>query len=370
MDEIREDESLKYSVFLNNLDSTLNVYRDYFSMQYDYTWLDMLEETIPYIDNILHNPKRFIINEEDLVKVELSKKVTVESVIHLTQHTNLIQDIDKDDNVKPSKILNIEHEESLDTYENRFIYTLIQQMTMFFHQRCATTKATSFYEDKNKFTYSAKTKVSNDEITINLSVDSFDRDYKECQKKDNMSYEDRVRKVKLQLDGFTGTELYSTLDKLKVPPVRSPIRHTNVLLHNPNFKKAEELWNYIQTFTPKDMRDADKKDYFDNGSLKMEYDNAILMTYIANKSIQKNKGKNEKAVINEMFGRLIETILETDYTLTEDKLKDMLLKEFSSIKKKNAERRKNIGKILKDRLERELVNIDKDIRLFEEAKNG
>ena len=42
----------------------------------------------------------------------------------------------------------------------------------------------------------------------------------------------------------------------------------------------------------------------------------------------------------------------------------------SNIKKKNAERRKNIGKILKDRLERELVNIDKDISLFEEAKNG
>ena len=118
------------------------------------------------------------------------------------------------------------------------------------------------------------------------------------------------------------------------------------------------------------MRDSDKKDYFDNSSLKMEYDNAILMTYIANKSIQKNKGKNEKAVINEMFERLIETILETDYSITEDNLRDMLLKEFTNIKKKNAERRKNVTKVLKDRLERELNNISKDISLFEEAKNG
>ena len=60
----------------------------------------------------------------------------------------------------------------------------------------------------------------------------------------------------------------------------------------------------------------------------------------------------------------------TDYTLTEDSLRDMLLKEFTNIKKRNAERRKNISKILKDRLERELANIDKDLSLFEEAKNG
>ena len=68
-----------------------------------------------------------------MVKVELARKVTVESVIHLTQHTNFIQKIDENGDVKPSKILNINREESLDTYENRFIFTLLNNLRNFYN---------------------------------------------------------------------------------------------------------------------------------------------------------------------------------------------------------------------------------------------
>ena len=89
--------------FLEELNSTLAIKTDYDSKEYNYTWIEIFEDVIPYIDNILRNPKRFIINEEEVVKVELSKKVTVESIIHLTQHTNYIQDIEDNGDVKPSK---------------------------------------------------------------------------------------------------------------------------------------------------------------------------------------------------------------------------------------------------------------------------
>ena len=45
---------------------------------------------------IVNAKDAIIINEEEIVKVELAKRVTVESVIHLTQHTNLIQDINEE----------------------------------------------------------------------------------------------------------------------------------------------------------------------------------------------------------------------------------------------------------------------------------
>ena len=80
-------------VFTESLQSNLHVKTSYDSKEVDYTWLENFEETIPYIDNILRNPKKFIVNEEEVVPVEKSKKVTVESIIYLTQHTNLIQDI-------------------------------------------------------------------------------------------------------------------------------------------------------------------------------------------------------------------------------------------------------------------------------------
>lgn len=35
----------------------------------NYEWLTIMEDTIRYLDNILRNPNRFIVNEEDIVKI-------------------------------------------------------------------------------------------------------------------------------------------------------------------------------------------------------------------------------------------------------------------------------------------------------------
>lgn len=39
-----------------------------------------MEQTVPYIDNIFRNPNRFIINEEEIVKIERARRITVESI--------------------------------------------------------------------------------------------------------------------------------------------------------------------------------------------------------------------------------------------------------------------------------------------------
>ena len=84
-------EDLKNDSFMNHLNSTLLVKRDYELHEYDYEWLIKIEETLPYLDNIVRNPKRFIVNEEEIVKVELSKKITVDFLNDLcnTVKTNL-----------------------------------------------------------------------------------------------------------------------------------------------------------------------------------------------------------------------------------------------------------------------------------------
>ena len=186
-DLVRDD------LFMNNLNSTLAVKREYELSEYDYEWLEMIEEVLPYLDNILRNPKRFIINEEEIVKVELARKVTVESVIHLTQHTNLIQDIDeKNGDVKPSKILNINKEESLDTYENRFVYTLIHNLRTFFEKRVEATGDSSSYMDKKDLTYVANTKVGSEDVRVSLRICSLDKNIKETKPSDSgLTYVER-----------------------------------------------------------------------------------------------------------------------------------------------------------------------------------
>ena len=117
----------KSKKFVDKVNSSLRIQTDTKREIKDIEWIEKMEETIPYLDNILRSPNRFIINEEEIVKIERARKITVDSIKHLSKNTNFIQSIDKKTgDVKPSKILNINKEESYDTYENRLIYTLIQ----------------------------------------------------------------------------------------------------------------------------------------------------------------------------------------------------------------------------------------------------
>ena len=359
-DEEEEEKLEDDEIFLHNLNSTLFVKRDYDLKDFDYEWLDIVEDCIPYIDNILRNPKRFIINEEEIVKVELARKVTVESVIHLTQHTNLIQKIEDNGDVKPSKILNINKEESLDTYENRFIFTLINNLRMFYENRVEATSGQSYCLDKNILQYTANSKVFSENLKIDINISDITKNVKEHSgDRNNMTLEERLRKTKTQIDGFFGTELAQILSKLHVAPVRSPIKKTNVILKNPNFRKAEELWNYIQSFESKDKREKDKREFFDKGLLKNEYDQAFLMAFMANKNfISNSQVTSEANVINQMIQRLIDNLLDTDEDLTEDKIEELFIRQVRSIKEKNANRANRIFGILEDRLNREEKSLD------------
>lgn len=362
------DESIKQDTFLENMNSILSVKTDYERREYDYEWIDIIDETLPYIDNILRNPKRFIVNEEEVVQVEKSKKVTVESIIHLTQHTNYIQKIEDNGDVKPSKILNINKEESLDTYENRFVYTLINNTRTFFEKRKKETGDFSYFKDKKKLKFEANTIIDTEEVDVSLNISS--RNEAKLEGKTTSSEEsiaDRLKRIKVQLDGFTMSELMQTLSKLHVPAVRSPIRKTNVILKNPNFQKAEALWNYIQAYEEKDRNENEHKDYYDEGKLKESYNQAFLSLYIANKMLNhETTPATEEKLLSQTMSRLIENILDSNYEITEQEIKDLFNKQLKLIKTANEEKKRKIKKILLDKLEEEKHNFIKQWAILEE----
>lgn len=362
------DESIKQDTFLENMNSILSVKTDYERREYDYEWIDIIDETLPYIDNILRNPKRFIVNEEEVVQVEKSKKVTVESIIHLTQHTNYIQKIEDNGDVKPSKILNINKEESLDTYENRFVYTLINNTRTFFEKRKKETGDFSYFKDKKELKFEANTIIDTEEVDVSLNISS--RNEAKLEGKTTSSEEsiaDRLKRIKVQLDGFTMSELMQTLSKLHVPAVRSPIRKTNVILKNPNFQKAEALWNYIQAYEEKDRNENEHKDYYDEGKLKESYNQAFLSLYIANKMLNhETTPATEEKLLSQTMSRLIENILDSNYEITEQEIKDLFNKQLKLIKTANEEKKRKIKKILLDKLEEEKHNFINQWAILEE----
>ena len=56
----------------------------------DEQWLTVVEEGIEAIFNIVDKPRRFIATSEEVVPVALAKKITADSVRHLSQNTQFI----------------------------------------------------------------------------------------------------------------------------------------------------------------------------------------------------------------------------------------------------------------------------------------
>ena len=228
----------KIENFKKGVKSNLKVLDDYEKVTSDTAWIDIMEDTIRYIDNILRNPNRFIVNEEDIVKIELARRVTVESIKHLSRNTNLIQDYDKKTgDVKPSKILNINKEESYNTYENRFIYSLIQNMKSFIARKKSMGIVDSSVKSNKKFEYTGKTNIGEEEVNISMNLAAITSDGTKGSKSHNSgeTVAERIEKLELKISDLTNTEVYKTIQKLHIALVTSPIKKTNVILKNVNF---------------------------------------------------------------------------------------------------------------------------------------
>ena len=117
------------------------------------------------------------------------------------------------------------------------------------------------------------------------------------------------------------------------------------------------MWNYIQSFESKDKKEKDKRDYFDRGILKNEYDQAFLMAFIANKNlINTSLDASETVIVNQMMKRLIDNLLDSSEELDEDKIKMLFDKQLSNIKEKNEKRSNSIFRIIDRCFDKELEN--------------
>lgn len=338
------DENL-IKEFNDNLSSTLNIKKDYDKTELSLEWITIMEDTIRYIDNILRNPNRFIVNEEDIVKIELARRVTVESIKHLSRNTNLIQKFDKKTGeVKPSKILNINKEESYNTYENRFIFSLIQNMKSYINFKKKSFEKVAKAKDDKKLTYEGISKIGSTKYKISVIMESsLDEDSKDENNIENIL--ERIEKLEHRITDLTSSEVYKTISKLHITLVTSPIKKTNVILKNTNFQYALRLWNYMQEHMNDDTKNVKEiKDEKIEGKLKNYQDEEFLLEYLimnlySNGKQEKKEKKKEisKKIVNSMLQKL----LEMD-SLDKKEILDLIDKYYTVIKYKNVVNDKEI----------------------------
>lgn len=214
----------------------------------DMDWVEAIEETLPYIQKAIDEQRRFIKQVDNVVRVELARQVGPDSVKHLAQHTNFIAKVEGDV-VTPNKVLTIEREESFAIYENRVLMTLIRRALIFVDDKYAKMKDVPNDSYNNiKMTRHVEFNEKVVDFTLNYVNESHETlaDDLDVLDVSELSDFDRIRRIRATLNEFLNTQLMREI--AKESEVRPPITQTNLLKKNPNFKKAVELWNFLDSY--------------------------------------------------------------------------------------------------------------------------
>lgn len=258
---------------------------------FDMDWIKTIESYFPSLDRITKNPRSNLKYEEDVVAIEKAKKINATSVRHLAAHTHYIKEIDeKNDMVIPKKILTINPEQDFQIYENRFISTLINRLFLFVRNRYLIIKENveSFQKDH---VYSESTFDISD-VNIEMKIDfTMKRDLDDKKVNiTNYDFLERVEKLSSLIDALRNS-LFMKMMK-GTAPVRPPILKTNIILKNPDFKNAYNLWLFLDKYSTLayDVKVNEKDIPFDDAFSEHVRDLFLInfATIAGNQKVRKN----------------------------------------------------------------------------------
>ena len=211
----------------------------------DEKWLSVVEEGIEAIFNIVDKPRRFITTTEEVVPVALAKKITADSVRHLSQHTQFIAE-NAAGEIMPTRILNITTEESYDLYENRFVYHLIQRLFAFVDKRTDVIFWSTGDETCNVLRMESKVDDAYEEISYKVEMTIKNRQSYAENDTDHMDLFkriDRVRRMSRTLRTSSFCDIMNGCAK-----VYSPIQRTNLMMKDPDYRTCYRLWQFIESY--------------------------------------------------------------------------------------------------------------------------
>lgn len=247
MEPIQEDS--RYFRYLFEMaqasGTTIEQQREELVKVVDEEWISMIEDSLDAINTIIEKPRRFITTEEEVGPVSLAKKISADSVRHLSQNTQFLAPSD-DGSVHPTRILNVNTVETYDLYENRFIYHLIQRLLTFVDKRTDVIFWSTGNEIRNRFKMHSKIDDAYEEIEYNVEMTVKNRQSFAENDADNMDVFmriDRVRRLVMALRGASFCQIMNGCSA-----VRSPIQRTNLIMKDPNYRKCYQLWQFMERY--------------------------------------------------------------------------------------------------------------------------
>lgn len=249
----------------------------------------------------------------------------------------------------------IDEQESFAIYENRVLLTLIHKALMFVDDKYSKMKDVP-NDSYNNITMNRHLELNQQKLDfsvnyVNENHESLAEDL-DVEDIESLSDFDRIRRIRQGLNECLATPFMKEI--AKEPQVKPPLTQTNLLKENPNFKKAVELWIFLDTYKKQGfelvgeeyngkMTDENKEDVY----LAMEFQH-FMMSITTNPALRKmlqEKYEEENALAKEETDRpekVKEMVLEAQIEAVHKEEIEKLTAEITELKQKIAEQKQKI----------------------------
>lgn len=303
----------------------------------DLTWVDAVEDSLEAFEGIVSNPRNIIKEEELIVNIANAKRAGSETVRHLAQHADLVEDFDEArGNVRPSRLMQRYREDSIGLYENRLVFTTMENAYMFVKKRHDALFAAMSDE------YGAKLKVKSEMATaaefvhldmflhIKETDSALETDRKNAETFARISRMYRILSVHMNSQF---AQQMKPLQRVKGTPTK-----TNVLKKNKSYKKILGLYDFIRQYddvgyaikvkeqNPK-INETFERDIFHN----ILFNYLILKGYLEDeesRTLPKAARGRKRTLRPKFIHEVIEELTE-DYDLPDVEVRKVLIEELT-----------------------------------------
>ena len=335
----------------------------------DERWLTTIEESLDAINNIIEKPRRFITTSEEVVPVALAKKITADSVRHLSMNTQFIAS-NEDGDIQPTRVLNVTTEESYDLYENRFVYHLIQRLVTFIDKRTDIIFWSTGDEKRNTLTMTSKVDDAYEEIEYKLEMKIKNRQSFAENDSDNMQVFMRIDRVRRLVMALRSSSFCSLMAGCAT--VKSPIQRTNLLMKDPDYRTCYKLWQFLESYDEVGYKIEvqDSAMAFDEDYLFQLYTN-LITNYTVFKSLMEDDARDMEEIVAEkreviepkFVKEIVEEIVD-DYNIPDVEVRKVIIEE---VTERQLELEKELEEEKQKREEAEQARDESEIRREQEV---
>ena len=227
-------------------ESSVRLSKKYMLRSIDEIWVKAIEDCLNSIDALIRNPRHYIAETEEVLPIELTKKISGRSITHLGRHTDMIRMNDNGE-VTPMKMLNVFREDSLMTYENKFLNTLVNRLYMFVSRRYNVAKTKGVDEETETLEFENNFTDGDGKGRIKLVIEYAKRSDGADVK--NTVFDTgvwkRVERLNDIVTGYVNSSFCKSMDRNFVRP---PIMRTNAIIKNKYFRECLALWEFIESY--------------------------------------------------------------------------------------------------------------------------